>query len=516
MTAYFSTEPHAWPSQLRSHPIYNRKVRLLTFLLVAVRLFGQSIDSAAVDGIVRDALAASHTPGAAVAIVKDDRVVYMKGHGVRELGRPQPVTQDSLFCVGSLTKAFTATSIAMLIDEGKMAWDDPVRKHLDYFHLADPLADANVTVRDLLTHRAGLGTHDFLWMDAPWSLEESIRRIGKVAPSFSFRSTYHYQNMMYNAAGYALAYASGGAWQDFVRARIFEPLGMSGVKFTATEAQQSADHASPHLKSSGGKVEITTWYQDDKQIRAAGSIKAGVRDLSQWMRFQLGDGTFGGKRLVSQNNLMETHTAQIVIPRWDKNQMFAAYGMGWRISDYRGHLLFSHSGSVKGFHAYLALLPNEKLGIVVLSNLNASWMPEAATENIADLLLELPKRNRNAQESRKEQIAEAARKERELAHDRNRRKDTQPSRDLAAYTGVYEEPAYGAATVSLENGRLAIRWSSFHAALEHYHYDTFDLRGERRMPNEQALFSLKANGDVAAMTFLGMEFKKAPAGTKGD
>ena len=171
---------------------------------------------------------------------------------------------------------------------------------------------------------------------------------------------------------------------------------------------------------------------------------------------------------------------------------------------------------MQGFHAYLALLPNEKLGILVVSNLGVSWMPEATVQNIADLVLELPKRDWNKHESRKEQIAEAARRERELAHDRNRRKDTQPSRELAAYTGVYEEPAYGAATVSLENGRLAIRWSSFHAALEHYHYDTFDLRGERRMPNEQALFSLKANGDVAAMKFLGMEFKKTTARTKGD
>ena len=444
-------------------------MKILTLLLVAVRLFGQSIDSVAVDEMIRGALAASHTPGAAVGIVKDDRVVYLKGHGVRELGRPQPVTPDSLFCVGSLTKAFTATSIAMLVDEGKMAWDDPVRKHLDYFHLADPLADANVTVRDLLTHRAGLGTHDFLWMDAPWSLEESIRRIGKVAPSFSFRSTYHYQNMMYNAAGYALAHASGGPWQDFVRARILEPLGMSGVRLTSTEAQQSADHASPHLKSSGGKIEISTWYQDDKQIRPAGSIKAGVRDLSQWVRFQLGDGTFTGKRLLSQKNLMETHTAQIVVPRWDTDQLFAAYGMGWRISDYRGRLLISHSGSVQGFHAYLALLPNEKVGIVVLSNLGVSWMPEAAVQSITDLVLELPKRDWNLQEARKEKSAEAARKQRELAHDQNRRKDTKPSRELAAYTGIYEEPAYGVAMVSVETADSpcdgALSWHSWNTII---------------------------------------------------
>jgi CubicO group peptidase (beta-lactamase class C family) len=486
-------------------------VKTLALLLTAARLFGQSIDSVAVDTIVRDALAASHTPGAGVAIVKDDRVAYLKGHGVRELGGSQPVTPDSLFCVGSLTKAFTTTGIAMLVDDGKMSWDDPVRKHLDYFHLSDPLADANVTLRDLLTHRTGLGTHDFLWMYAPWTLEESIRRIGMVAPSYSFRSTYQYQNMMYNTAGYALAHAAGSAWQDFVRSRIFGPLGMSGVKLTSTEAQQASDHASPHLRSGGGKVEIVSWYQDDKQIRPAGSIKAGVRDMSKWVRFQLGDGAFEGKRLVSSKNLAETHTAQIVIPPTDPEQMFHAYAMGWQVSDYRGHLLLSHSGSVQGFHAFVALLPKEKLGIVVLSNLGGSWAPQAAAQSIADLILGLTKKDWNRLEATREERVEAAREERERAHERNRRKDTRPSRELSAYTGEFDHPAYGVAQVSLENEKLALRWSGFQVSLEHYHFDTFDVRGDRRMPNEQVLFSLRANGDVAAMQFLGVDFKKTAA-----
>jgi CubicO group peptidase (beta-lactamase class C family) len=486
---------------------YNWRVKILALVLMVSPLFAQAVDSAAVDSIVSDALTASHTPGAGVAILKDGRVVYLKGHGVRELGQSQPVTPDSLFCIGSLTKAFTAASIAMLVDEGKMSWDDPVRKHLEYFHLADPLADSSVTVRDLLAHRTGLGAHNFLWMEAPWSLEESIRRIGKAPPSFPFRSTYHYQNIMYNAAGYALAHAAGSTWQDFVRSRIFEPLGMSGVKFTSGEAQQAADHASPHLKAAG-TVEITSWYPDDNQIRPAGSIKAGVRDLSQWVRFQLGDGTFEGKRLVSQKNLMETHSGQIVIAGGDPDQMFSEYGMGWRISDYRGRLLVSHSGSVRGFQAYLALLPKEKLGIVVLSNLDASWMPQATAQSITDAMLGLPKRDWNSEGARKDASAEAATKKHELEHDRNRHKDTKPSLELRSYTGVYEEPAYGIAMLSLENGKLELRWSSFHVTLEHYHYDTFDIRGERRMANEQVLFSLNAGGDVAAMKFLGMDFKK--------
>src|SRR5260370_24372723 len=159
----------------------------------------------------------------------------------------------------------------MVVVESQMAWDAPWRKDWDYLHLADPVADGAVTVRELLTHRSGLGTHDFLWMEAPWSLEESIRRIGKVAPIYSFRSTYHYQNMMYNAAGYALAHAAGSAWQEFVRQRIFAPLGMAGVKLTASEAEQAADHASPHLKTRG-KDEHTKRYHGDRQIPPPGHL----------------------------------------------------------------------------------------------------------------------------------------------------------------------------------------------------------------------------------------------------
>lgn len=165
---------------------------------------------------------------------------------------------------------------------------------------------------------------------------------------------------------------------------------------------------------------------------------------------------------------------------------------------------------MQGFHAYLALLPKDKLGIVVLSNLDASFMPQSAAQRITDLLLGLPKRDWNGEEAQKKQSAEAARKKPELAHDQNRRKDTKPSRELSAYTGIYEEPAYGVSMVSLENGRLALRWGVFLAALDHYHYDTFDVRGERRLSNEQASFSLSAGGDVAGMKFLGMEFRKTP------
>lgn len=440
--------------------------------------------------------------------MRGDEAVYLKGHGVRQAGGKQPVTPDSLFCIGSLTKAFTTTAMAMLVDDGNMSWDDPVRKHVPYFHLSDPLADVNVTLRDLVTHRTGIGGHNLLWMDAPWSLEETIRRIGLVKPSFSFRTTYDYNNIMFNTAGFAVGYAAGSTWQEFVARRIFRPLGMSGVKLTASEAQQAPDHASPHLRTKQG-VEATTWYPDDQQIRPAGSIKAGASDMSRWMRFHLNSGTFDGRRLVSSKNLRETHTPQIVVRSRDAEQMFHAYAMAWHVEDYRGHLLLTHTGSVKGFHANLALLPNDRIGIVVLSNLDASRMPEASTKSIMDQLLGLPKKDWDGWYAGRERIAESREQTREREHELQRHKETKPSRELVAYAGAYEEPAYGTARVSVENEALVLRWSSFTLPLEHYHFDTFDVTGERRLPREQVTFSLAAAGNVARMDFLGMAFQRA-------
>jgi len=293
----------------RSFPI---ALALLGALALPAAAPAQAVDAAAVDRVVQDALKAWEVPGAAVAIVRDDKVVYLKGHGVRELGG-KPVTPDTVFAIASLTKAFTTTAMAMLVDEGKMKWDDPVRKHVPFFRLADPLADQGVTLRDLVCHRTGVGRHDLLWLKAPWTLEDTVRRVAFVPPTFAFRSAYEYNNIMYIAAGLAVAKAAASPWQDVVRRRIFEPLGMTGAVFTRSEVRKTPDHASPHRRDKDGKLRTIEWYDDDHQVRASGSIKASARDLARWVRFQLGDGTFEGKRLLSARGLAETHMPQTVI-----------------------------------------------------------------------------------------------------------------------------------------------------------------------------------------------------------
>ena len=214
-----------------------------------------ALDATAVDRIVQEALKAWDVPGVAVAIVRDDNVVYLKGHGVRELGHKDPVTPDTLFPIASCTKSFTTTAMAMLVDEGKMGWDDPVRKHLDYFHLYDPLADANVTLRDLVTHRTGVRGHELLWYRSPWTPEEVVRKMALVKPDRPFRSSFQYQSTMFTAAGLAVGKAAKTSWADFVQRRMLDPLDMKATTLTTAAAEKVPDHASPHRPGSRGELE---------------------------------------------------------------------------------------------------------------------------------------------------------------------------------------------------------------------------------------------------------------------
>jgi CubicO group peptidase (beta-lactamase class C family) len=475
-------------------------------------------DPAAVDSLLAEALKVWNAPGLAVAIVRADEVVYLKGSGLRKLGGTEPVTPDTLFGIGSLTKAFTATALGQLVDEGKVGWDDLVRKHVPFFRLADPLADRDVTLRDLLCHRTGLARHDLLWYRAPWGVEESVRRLAHLEPSHSFRSAYEYNNLAYLVAGLAVARASGSPWHDFVQKRLFDPLGMKGAVFTSTAAQMAADHASPHRRAPDGKVEVIPWYPDDKQIRASGSIKAGARDLSRWLRLQLGGGVVDGRLVISAAALRQTHTPQVVVPPdrreaplTDTTQV--SYGLGWRIRDYRGHHLLEHGGAVDGFRARILLLPRARTGLVVLTNLEEMGVVSATGNALLDHLLGLPKKDWHAFYRAEQKRAEEARKAREEKRLAARHRGTKPSREHEAYTGAYHDPAYGTARVTREDKELALSWSSFRVPLQHFHFDTFTVaqeKGERpnRLTGEMAVFTLNGAGEVDTLRFLGRTFTR--------
>jgi CubicO group peptidase (beta-lactamase class C family) len=450
-----------------------------------------------------------------VAVVRGDGVVHARGFGLREMGKKDPVTPDTIFSIGSLTKAFTATTLAILVDERKADWDDRVCKHLPTFRLFDPQADREVRLRDLLCHRTGLARHDLLWYRANWSVEESVRRMAFLEPATSFRSKYEYNNLAYLVAGQAIARAAGTPWHTFVRDRLIEPMGMKHAVFTASAARALPDHATPHRRDASGKLHAIEWYPDDEQIRASGSIKTSAADLARWLRLHLGGGVIEGKRIVSAEALEETCTPQVVVPI-DRalaqltHTTQRSYGLGWQISDYRGRRLLEHGGATDGFRARILLLPKERLGLVLLTNAEETECLNATGNILLDHLLGLEARDWHGFFG-KRAAAARERKPRQV----KRRSATKPSLEPSGYAGTYRDRAYGDAAIRVEGKNLRLAWSSFQVPLEHYHYDTFIVRAgkeaARPLEGELVLFTLDGAGRVETLGMLGRTFRRVEA-----
>lgn len=478
---------------------------------------------AAIDEVVEKALKAFHTPGAAVVVVKDGQVVHLKGYGVRRQGGAERVTPDTVFAIASCTKAFTATLAAMLVDEGKIKWDDKVHEHFPAFRLSDELADREVTIRDLMSHRTGMPRHDMLWAGRDAGSEDLILRWARAKPSTSLRSTWEYSNVPFTAAGFIAGKLNGTDWSGAVKRRLFEPLGMASSSTTAREGQAASNHATPHYRDLDHVIHAMPW-DEINHAGGAGCINSTARDMGRWLQFQIGNGRFDGKRLVSQKSLRETHTPQMIVKREgssatmfpSRTTKFAHYGLGWFISDYRGRLCWSHSGSLTGFRAQVMILPEERLGVCVFSNLRPSWMPEAIAKTAVDSALGVAddgwiKFHTSTMALAEFQTAVDAKK-----REATRKRDTKPSLSLGKYTGTYEERAYGSAKVNRDEDGLLVRWGRYAFRLKHFHFDTFTAIPIE--PKEEVVsfdrstfevqFRLGSDGEVESMNFLEQDFAK--------
>ncbi len=473
----------------------------MMMLPLLVLSLSAAVDPAVVDRLAQESLKAWNAPGVAVAIVGEHGVIYQKGYGVKRLGSADPVTARTLFAIGSTTKAFTAAAIGTLVDEGKLNWDDPVRKHLPDFRLSDPNATELVTIRDLLSHRTGLSRNDSLWYGSPWSREEILDRISRVRLAKPFRSAWQYQNIMFLAAGQAAAKAAGAAtWEELVQRRILDPLGMKDTNFTPSGAQEFADHASPHTKKDG-VAQPVSWRNIDN-IGPAGSINSNVEDLAKWVRVHLN----GGAPILQPATLREMHTPQMAMrpEEWGRNvtdetnQM--TYGLGWFLMDFRGHHLISHGGAIDGFRAQITILPKEKQAVIVLANLGEDNMPEALRWKIIDHMYNVPVAG--AKDWDQYLIDTGKRAAAAVKVARKRIEGTRPSLPLAAYVGDYRDDAYGIVRVTEAPKGLELAWSSNKLTLSHYHYDTF-AAGDMIIP-----FSLGASGAVDRLRLLDLDFHR--------
>ncbi|MGA2269884.1 MAG: serine hydrolase [Bryobacteraceae bacterium] len=487
-----------------------RTLRVLAGLLAAAAL-GAAQDY--IDQVVERARTAFEVPGMAVAVVKDGNVVLAKGYGVRKLGEAAEVTPHSLFRIASNTKAFTTAALAMLVDERKIRWDDAVIQHMPGFQMYDPYVTRELTVRDLLVHRSGLGlgAGDLMFFPpSDLSREEIIRRLRFVKPATSFRSSYAYDNLLYLVAGQLIPAVTGKSWDDFVKERIFAPLGMTSTN-TSTQALKAAgDVAIPHAKA-GGKLEPLA-HEDVDNNAPAGAINSCVADLAKWVAVQLNHGDMGKSRLFSEAQSKEMWSAQTIIPMSDLpsgapaalaalRPNFSAYGLGWRLDDYRGKKIVWHTGGLSGYVSRVTMVPDLKLGVIVLTNQEAGGAFQAVTYTILDRYVGVPETDWVAPflAQAKKGEADADEAVRKAADKRNA--NSRPSLPLASYAGRYRDAWYGDVAIEEHGGKLTISFThtrQLTGDLEHWQYDTFVARWRDRtlVADAYVTFSLKADGSI--------------------
>jgi CubicO group peptidase (beta-lactamase class C family) len=478
--------------------------------LLASAAFSQ-LTEAMLDKDSRDTVAAWHVPGLAIAVVQNDRVIFIRGYGIKEIGSAQPVTADTLFEIGSTTKAFTATAIAILADEKKLSWDDPVRDHVPGFHVSDPCTDALITLRDIASHRSGIARHDELWDDSDFGRDDLIHRIGLMKIWKPIRSGYQYNNLMFVTAGEAAASVAKMPWEQMIRTRIFAPLGMTESRISYAEWQES-DHATGHRWNAKTERAAIQPMRNYDALGAAGTIKSSAHDMAQWLRFQLGGGAIEAKRLLSAAALEETHTPQTIIPigpatrQLNPDTNFLNYGLGWNVSDYHGELLVAHAGALNGFRTNVALLPKRNLGIVILSNVGRGTALAGMRNTILDQFLGAPPRAWNDELLASERSENAAAEAKLAEREAKRAAAAKPSHDLAAYAGTYRNAAFGDATISMVNDALSLHWERLTLPLVHENYDAFSAIDPVEEIDEPLQFHLNADGDVTTFTLFGEEF----------
>jgi CubicO group peptidase (beta-lactamase class C family) len=498
--------------------------RLRTFARPALLLVGlplvlpaQAAPFQGLDAYVVKAMQDWKVPGLALAIVHNDSVVVLKGYGVRTLGKSEPVNEHTLFAIGSSSKAFTATLAAMMVDEGKMQWDAPVSRYLSGFQLYDSYASREITLRDILSHRSGLARGDLMWYGSDLSRDEIVRRVRFLKPSWSFRSQFGYQNIMFLTAGQSIAQVAGRPWEELVRDRIFQPLGMQESNTSTRTLAGLPNVATPHAELND-TVRTVAWRNIDN-IAPAGAINSTASDMSRWVRFHLNGGKVDGKQLLSKGALDQEYVPNVVVPvagpqrALNPETHFMEYGLGWFLQDYRGREIVQHGGNIDGMTALVAFMPEEKTGLVILTNMNGATLPTALMYRVFDVYLKATPRDWSAEllKAVSAQLAQA--KEAQKKQEATRVAGTKPSLSLDDYAGIYSDSMYGDAKVRMENGALhASLGAAFDGTLEHWHYDTFRATWRDPMLGKSLMtFVLGTDGKIAQLKIEGLaDFARRP------
>jgi CubicO group peptidase (beta-lactamase class C family) len=459
---------------------------------------------------VRQVLEQWHIPGLSAAIVKEDRTILCTGFGMRNIAGGLPVTGDTLFPIASCSKAFTALAMGMLVEEGRLDWDAPVREVMPDFRLYDEVASQRITPRDLLCHRSGLPGHDVLWYASNFSRQEILRRLRYLEPSCDMRTRFQYQNLMYIVAGLLIERVTGQCWESFVGECIFKPLGMRRSGFSTVQLRQDPDHSRPYFYRQDEIVEIPYFEADGEKSTTggAGGIVSCASDMARWLSFQLQDGCLGDTRLVSPEIMQQMRQPHIFIEDPDGQVRygfeFTSYGLGWSLHMHKGQVLAAHDGIADGFSAFVALMPRRGLGVALLSNAdfsstNFNYALGVIAYTVFDRLLGLEPTDWNS--------LEKAHYNQILAYfaaptaQAKPKSSAPPSHPLEAYLGDYVHPGYGTVSVlKTEQGLSVSLNGKLTYPLEHDQYDIFDVIDQRFGRPEKVCFSMDTEGNICGFS----------------
>lgn len=448
------------------------------------------------ESFVGEQLGTWEVPGCAVAVLHQGEVVLEAGFGTCELGADSPVTPRTVFPIGSTTKSFTAALVGSLVDEGVLAWDTPLRDLLPGFQMHDPVATERLTVVDLLSHRSGIPRHEFVWLGHPERTRADIApRLRHLASSKDIREAFQYSNLGYMTVGHLVEVLTRTSWEDLTASRLLKPLGMERSNFSVSDVQRSDDFSLPHERRDGAIVRIP--FREFDQVGPAGSINSSAEDMLGWLRANLGN----EPAVVSLETLTRAHTAQITIPEdktFPESTRFG-YGMGWLIGQYRGHRIVEHNGGVDGFLADCMLLPDDGIGVVVLTNFWSGLGPAVAYRAF-DELLGLDPIDWTGRLKERFDVLLSGEKP---TVDRPRIPDAPPLRKPEDYAGTYEHAGYGSFSISADGERLVPSFGTLELSLEHRHYDVFDLEWHE-VASQRISFPLtfltSPDGSVGAIT----------------
>ncbi len=429
------------------------------------------------DDLVARGLKSLNVPGAAVAIVKDNEVILAKGYGFRDVEKKVPMTADSLLAIGSASKAFTVFALGTLVDGGKLQWDVPLRTYIPWFKLYDSFASEHLSPRDLVTHRSGLPRHDLVWYNNYTAgREEFVRRLAYLKPSADLREKWQYNNLMFLTAGYLVEVLTGKPWEDSIRSLVLGPLGMSRTNFSVEDSQKDADSALPYSEEKGVITKIP--FRNITNIGPAGAINSSANEMSRWLLVHMNGGKLADKPIIQPGTIEDMHVVHMpvggtaAVPELTPEN----YGMGWFTDVYKGHTRVHHGGNIDGFSALVSFFPQDGLGLVVLTNMNGTGLPELLVRHTADLVLGLTPKDWIAEAASRKAKGQELAKEAEQKKQSRRVMGTKPSHRLEDYAGTYHHPGYGDLEIRLDKGQLTMVYNGIVNPLEHWHYDTWSGR----------------------------------------